>query len=165
MPVTIEGKKLSVLGQFPQVGQQAPEFTLCGADLSDLTLSSFKGKKVVLNIFPSVDTPVCAMSVRAFNQMAADIDNTVVLCISADLPFAASRFCAAEGIENVKTASFFREPQFTQAYGVNINEGPLKGLAARAVIILNEDGQVTYSERVAEIKHEPNYEAAMMALR
>ncbi|MEC6814509.1 thiol peroxidase [Photobacterium toruni] len=165
MSVTVEGEKLSVVGQFPQAGQLAPEFTLCGADLSDLTLSSLRGKKVVLNIFPSIDTPVCAMSVRAFNQMAAGIDNTVVVCISADLPFAANRFCTTEGLDNVKTASFFREPQFTQTYGVNINEGLLKGLAARAVIIVNEDGQVTYSELVAEIKHEPNYEAAMKALR
>lgn len=165
MSVTAEGKKLSVSGSFPLPGQQAPEFTLCAADLSDLTLSSLKGKKVVLNIFPSVDTPTCAMSVRTFNKMAADIDNTVVVCISADLPFAASRFCAAEGLENVITASFFRAPEFTQDYGVNINIGPLKGLAARAVIILNEDSQVTYSELVAEIKDEPNYEAAMTALR
>ena len=165
MSVTAEGKKVSISGVFPQSGQQAPEFTLCGADLSDLTLSSLKGKKVVLNIFPSVDTPTCAMSVRKFNQTAADVDNTIVVCISADLPFAASRFCAAEGLANVKTASFFRAPEFTQDYGVNINAGPLKGLAARAVVVLNEDGQVTYSELVAEIKDEPNYDAAMAALR
>ncbi|CEO41599.1 thiol peroxidase [Photobacterium kishitanii] len=165
MSVTAEGKKVSISGSFPQSGQQAPEFTLCAADLSDLTLSSLKGKKVVLNIFPSVDTPTCAMSVRAFNKAAADVTNTVVVCISADLPFATSRFCAAEGIENVKTASFFRAPEFTQDYGVNINAGPLKGLAARAVIVINEDGQVIYSELVAEIKDEPNYEAAITALR
>ncbi len=165
MSVTAEGKKVSISGVFPQAGQPAPAFTLCGADLSDLTLSSLKGKKVVLNIFPSVDTPTCAMSVRKFNQTAADVDNTIVVCISADLPFAASRFCAAEGLANVKTASFFRAPEFTQDYGVNINAGPLKGLAARAVVVLNEDGQVTYSELVAEIKDEPNYDAAMAALR
>ncbi len=129
MSVTAEGKKVSISGSFPQSGQQAPEFTLCAADLSDLTLSSLKGKKVVLNIFPSVDTPTCAMSVRAFNKAAADVTNTVVVCISADLPFATSRFCAAEGIENVKTASFFRAPEFTQDYGVNINARSFKRLS------------------------------------
>lgn len=162
--VTFQGSAIKLSGSFPQVGTQAPEFTLCGSDLGDISLSSLKGKNVVLNIFPSIDTPVCALGVKAFNQKAASIDNTVVLCISADLPFATGRFCAAEGIENVQMASFFRSPEFTQAYGVKLAEGALRDLATRAVIVLNEEGTVIHAELVAEITDEPNYDAAIAVL-
>ncbi|EAS42666.1 thiol peroxidase [Photobacterium profundum] len=162
--VTFQGNPVSVSGTFAQKGTTAPAFTLCGADLSDVQLKDFAGKNVVLNIFPSIDTPVCATSVRAFNEKAASTENTVVLCISADLPFATGRFCEVEGIEGVKTASFFRSPEFTEAYGVNLNEGALRGLATRAVVCVNEEGLVTYSELVSEITEEPNYDAALAAL-
>ncbi|MGF1703028.1 thiol peroxidase [Photobacterium makurazakiensis] len=162
--VTFQGNAVNVAGTFAAVGSQAPAFTLCGADLSDVQLTDFAGKKVVLNIFPSIDTPVCATSVRAFNEKAASQENTVVLCISADLPFATGRFCETEGLKNVQTASFFRAPTFTQDYGVNLDEGALRGLAARAVICLNEEGLIVHSELVSEITEEPNYEAALAAL-
>lgn len=162
--VTFQGNAINLAGTFPQPGIQAPEFTLCGADLSAVTLGSLKGKKVVLNIFPSIETPVCALSVKAFNEKAANLKNTVVICISADLPFATTRFCAADGIKNVTTASFFRAPEFTEAYGVKLAEGALEGLATRAVIILNEEGLITYSELVSEITEEPNYDAAIAAI-
>ncbi|CAH8189253.1 thiol peroxidase [Vibrio aestuarianus] len=164
MSVTFQGNPVSISGLFPNSNQVAANFTLCAEDLSDLTLNDLKGKNVVLNIFPSIDTPVCAASVRAFNEKAASLDNTVVLCVSADLPFATSRFCGAEGIDNVQMASFFREPFFTESYGVNLNEGALKGLSARAVIVINQDGIIKHSELVSEITDEPNYEAAIMAL-
>ncbi|PKF50943.1 thiol peroxidase [Enterovibrio nigricans] len=162
--VIFQGNAITLAGSFPQVGTQAPEFTLCGADLSDVVLTSLRGKRVVLNIFPSIDTPVCALGVKAFNERAANSQNTVVLCISADLPFATARFCAAEGIENVATASFFRAPEFAELYGVKLAEGPLTGLAARAVIVINEEGLVTHAELVSEITNEPNYDAAMTTL-
>ncbi|MCX4025786.1 thiol peroxidase [Endozoicomonas sp. SM1973] len=162
--VTFQGNPVSVSGKFPATGEKVPAFVLCGADLSNIKLNDFAGKKVVLNIFPSIDTPVCATSVRTFNQKAAAKENTVVVCISADLPFAAGRFCEVEGIEGVTSASFFRAPEFTESYGVNINEGPLRGLAARAVICLNEEGLVVHSELVKEITEEPNYQAALDSL-
>lgn len=164
MSITFQGTAVSVSGTFPEVGQAAPNFTLCAADLSELRLDNLKGQQVVLNIFPSIDTPVCATSVRAFNDKAAGINNVTVLCISADLPFATSRFCGSEGIEGVQTASFFRSPTFTEDYGVNLNEGALAGLAARAVIVLNEDGKVVHCELVSEITDEANYEAAIAVL-
>ncbi|EAS63537.1 thiol peroxidase [Photobacterium angustum] len=163
--VTFQGSPVQLAGTFPVVGTQAPAFTLCGADLSDITLDSVKGKKVVLNIFPSIDTPVCALGVKAFNQKAANTENTVVLCISADLPFATGRFCEAEGIENVQTASLFRSPEFAEAYGVKLAEGALRDLATRAVVVLNEEGLVIHAELVAEITDEPNYDAAIAALQ
>lgn len=162
--VTFQGNPVNVSGTFPGSGEKVASFTLCGADLSDINLSDFAGKKVVLNIFPSIDTPVCATSVRVFNEKAASKENTVVLCISADLPFATGRFCEVEGIEGVVTASFFRAPSFTDSYGVNINAGPLAGLAARAVICLNEESTVVHSELVKEITEEPNYQAALDSL-
>ncbi|MDC0610597.1 thiol peroxidase [Vibrio sp.] len=162
--VTFKGNPVSLNGSFPATGTKAPEFTLCGADLSDIKLSELAGKNVVLNIFPSIDTSVCAASVRAFNEKAASLENTVVLCISADLPFAAGRFCEAEGIEGVKTASFFRAPEFVKDYGVELAEGPLRALSARAVVIVNPQGEVSYTELVPEIAQEPNYEAALAAL-
>ncbi len=162
--VTFQGDEVSISGSFPTAGTQAPNFALCGGDLSDVTLADLKGKKVVLNIFPSIDTPVCAASVRRFNESAAAMSNTAVLCVSADLPFAFGRFCEVEGLKNVQAASFFRSPSFTEDYGVNLNAGPLKGLAARAVVILNEEGKVVYSQLVSEITEEPNYDAALAAL-
>ncbi|WP_305815473.1 thiol peroxidase [Photobacterium leiognathi] len=162
--VTFQGDNIQLSGTFPKTGTQAPDFTLCGSDLSDVNLSSLKGKKVVLNIFPSIDTPVCALGVKAFNEKAAGVNNTVVLCISADLPFATGRFCAAEGIENVQTASFFRNAEFTNAYGVKLAEGALRELATRDVVVINEEGTVIYLELVAEITEEPNYDAAISVL-
>lgn len=163
--VTFKGESVNVSGNFVQAGSQAPEFTLTSSTLADIKSSELRGKKVVLNIFPSIDTPVCAASVRKFNQEASNLDNTTVLCISADLPFAAGRFCEAEGLENVQTASFFRAPSFTEDYGVNLNQGALQGLAARAVVVVNEEGLVTYGELVGEITSEPNYEAALEAVK
>ncbi|MGY3571068.1 thiol peroxidase [Vibrio sp. SCSIO 43135] len=162
--VTFQGAAVPLSGSFPAKGTQATSFSLTAGDLSELTLEALKGKKVILNIFPSIDTPVCAQSVRAFNEKAANQDNTVVLCISADLPFAAGRFCEVEGIEGVQHASTFRSPDFAQAYGVAIAEGALAGLTARAVVCINEEGLITHSELVAEITEEPNYDAALAAL-
>lgn len=156
---------VNVKGELPSIGTNAPSFTLVKGDLSELSLSELKGKKVLLNIFPSVDTGVCAASVRKFNKEAASLPNTVVLAISADLPFAAGRFCAAEGIENVITASTFRNPEFAANYGVLMVDGPLKGLLARSVVVLNEEGKVVYTELVPEVTNEPNYEKALEVLK
>jgi thiol peroxidase len=151
-------------GALPAVGTPAPAFALTGKDLSDIRLADFAGKKVVLNIFPSIDTPVCAASVRRFNAEAAALGDTVVLCVSADLPFAAGRFCTVEGLERVHTASVFRSPEFGAQYGVVVTEGPLRGLLSRAVVLIGADGKVLYTEHVAEITQEPDYEAALRAL-
>lgn len=163
--VTLGGNKVNVKGNFPKVGEQAKEFTLVKSDLSELSLSSLKGKKVVLNIFPSLDTKVCAMSVRKFNDMASKMNNTVVLAISKDLPFAHARFCSTEGIENVVGLSAFRNATFGEDYGVALVDGPLAGLLARAVVILDEHGKVIYTELVPEITHEPNYEEALKNIK
>ena len=162
--VTFQGNSVAVSGQFPQAGQAAPDFTLTGADLNDIRLADFKGQKLLLNIFPSVDTGVCATSVRTFNEKAAALSNTKVLCVSMDLPFAFGRFCAAEGIENVEVASAFRHTEFLNAYGVALSDGALRGLSARAVVCIDEQGNVVYSERVAELTEEPAYDAAIAAL-
>lgn len=162
--VTFQGDAVNILGSIPAVGSKAPAFSLTAGDLSDVTLASLQGKNVVLNIFPSIDTAVCAASVRAFNEAAAKLNNTVVLCISADLPFAAGRFCEVEGIENVQHASTFRSPEFAQAYGVAIPDGPLRGLTTRAVVCVNAQGIVTHSELVNEITEEPNYDLALKAV-
>ncbi len=162
--VTFEGNKFETAGTLPAVGSLAPAFTLAKGDLNDTTLADYKGKKVVLNIFPSVDTPVCATSVRKFNEQAASLDNTVVLCVSADLPFAAGRFCGAEGIENVVTASTFRNPEFGNEYGVVFAADVLKGLLSRSVVVIDEEGKVIYTEQVSETVDEPNYEAALAVL-
>ncbi|MEZ8316724.1 thiol peroxidase [Vibrio splendidus] len=164
MSVTFQGVPVSISGKLPNLNQLAPNFTLCDKELNNLTLDSLKGKNVLLNIFPSIDTPICAASVRTFNKNAADLNNTVVICISADLPFAMNRFCGAEGIDNVITASFFRESSFTENYGVNLNEGALKGLSARAVVVIDQEGVVKYCELVSEITTEPNYKSALTAL-
>jgi thiol peroxidase len=163
--ITLGGNPIQTSGELPAVQSQAPEFQLTNTDLEDFQLGTYKGKKILLNIFPSVDTGVCAASIRSFNQRAADLDNTVVLCISMDLPFAQQRFCGAEGIENVVMASGFRnEGKFAQDYGVNINDGGFAGLYARAVVVIDESGKVVYTELVPEIGQEPNYEQALAAL-
>lgn len=162
--VNLAGNPIEVAGNFPVKGTAAPAFSLVGKDLADVTLASLAGKRKVLNIFPSIDTPTCAMSVRKFNQSANDLKNTVVLCISADLPFAQSRFCGAEGLANVQTLSTMRGREFLEAYGVAIKTGPLAGLAARAVIVLDENDRVLHSELVGEIKNEPDYAPALAAL-
>ena len=162
--VTLGGNPFQVAGNFRQKGQKAPAFSLVGKDLADVTLESFSGKRKILNIFPSIDTPTCATSVRTFNKKASELSNTVVLCISADLPFAQSRFCGAEGLNNVSTLSTMRGADFLQNYGVALSNGPLAGVAARAVVVLDENNTVLHSELVAEIKDEPNYDAALKAL-
>jgi thiol peroxidase len=163
--VTLKGNPVNVDGAFPTVGNKAPDFKLVGNDLADVSLSKFAGKRKVLNVFPSVDTPTCAMSVRHFNESASKLDNTVVLCISADLPFAQARFCGAEGLSNVVNLSTLRGHDFLQNYGVALSSGPLAGLAARAVVVLDEHDKVLYTELVGEIAHEPNYDAALAALK
>ncbi|MFZ2852722.1 MAG: thiol peroxidase [Rhodocyclaceae bacterium] len=162
--VTLGGNALQVDGNFPQKGQTAPDFSLVGKNLADETLASFAGKRKILNIFPSIDTPTCATSVRKFNQTANDLDNTVVLCISADLPFAQARFCGAENLANVVTLSTMRGADFLKNYGVALSSGPLCGVAARAVVVLDENNKVLHSELVGEIKDEPDYDAALKAL-
>ncbi|WP_034272167.1 thiol peroxidase [Actinospica robiniae] len=162
--VTLRGNEIEVGGSFPQPGAEAPGFSLVGKDLADVTLESFGGKRKVLNIFPSVDTGTCAASVRRFNELASKLENTVVLCISADLPFAQARFCGAEGLENVVTLSTLRHSDFLAAYGVAIASGPMTGLASRAVVVLDADNVVTHAQLVAEIADEPDYDAAVSAL-
>ncbi|MGL4602781.1 MAG: thiol peroxidase [Iodobacter sp.] len=162
--VTLGGNAIEIKGSFPAVGAKAADFSLVAKDLSDATLATFAGKRKILNIFPSVDTGVCATSVRHFNQTAAGLENTVVLCISADLPFAQSRFCGAEGLDNVVTLSTMRGRDFLSNYGVEIVSGPLAGVSARAVVVLDENDQVLHAELVSEIKDEPNYSAALAVL-
>jgi len=162
--VAFKGNPVKTAGNLPVVGTQAPAFSLTGKDLSDVTLASYAGKTVVLNIFPSIDTPVCSASVRRFNAEAGALGNTVVLCISADLPFAHGRFCTVEGLDKVVPLSVFRSPAFGTDYGVVITEGPLRGLLSRAVVIIDKAGKVIYTEHVAEITKEPDYEAALRAL-
>ncbi len=162
--VTLGGKPFQLSGSFPQPGQVAPAFSLVGKNLADVTLSSFAGQRKILNIFPSIDTPTCATSVRKFNEQASALPGVVVLCISADLPFAQSRFCGAEGLDRVVTLSTMRGREFLTDYGVALSEGPLAGLAARAVLVLDADDRVLHSQLVAEIKDEPDYPAALQAL-
>jgi thioredoxin-dependent peroxiredoxin len=162
--VNFKGNPNHTIGELPLVGSQAPDFTLVKNDLSDISLANFKGKKVVLNIFPSLDTAICAASVRRFNVEAAKLPNTTVICISKDLPFAHTRFCTTEGITNVVSASEFRSNNFGKAYGIMLTDGPLQGLMARAVVILDESGKVIYNELVPEITQEPDYEAAIKSI-
>ncbi|WHP47724.1 thiol peroxidase [Mannheimia bovis] len=162
--VTLAGNPIEVAGTFPQQGDVVADFTLVNSELEDVSLSDFDGKRKVLNIFPSIDTGVCAKSVRVFNEKATSLDNTVVLCISADLPFAQARFCGAEGIENAKVLSTFRNRELHNKLGVDISSGPLAGLASRSVIILDESNKVLHSELVPEIKQEPDYDAALAVL-
>lgn len=151
-----KGTPVNTNGELPKVGEKAPDFKLVKGDLSEITLADFKGKKFIINIFPSIDTGVCAASVRNFNKIASE-KGIPVLCVSKDLPFAASRFCGAEGLNDVITASDFRYNNFTTDYGVHLVDGPLKGLAARAVVVVDENGVVTYTELVPEITEEPQY--------
>lgn len=162
--VTFKGTPVEVAGQLPSKGETAPDFTLTTTDLSDKGLDAFAGKKKVLNIFPSLDTGTCAKSVREFNRRATDLTDAVVLCISMDLPFAQARFCGAEGLDQVVTLSAFRHPEFLDDYGVRMADGPLAGLAARTVVVLDADNTVQYVEQVDEIADEPDYEAALKAL-
>lgn len=161
----LAGNNVTLAGDFPGKGLSAKNFTAVLQDLSETTLNAFKGKKVVLNVFPSIDTDVCATSVRTFNQKASAIGDTKVVCLSFDLPFALKRFCGAEGIENVLTASLFRNPEFATDYGVRIADGPLKGLAARAVFVVDEAGKIIHAQLVDDITHEPDYDAALAALK
>lgn len=160
----LRGNPVNTSGELPSVGSSAPAFSLVKGDLSPISSADLSGQRVVLNIFPSLDTATCAQSVRTFNERAGEVENTVVLCVSADLPFAASRFCGAEGIENVVTASTFRNPEFLDDYGVGMTDGPLAGLAARSVVVFDESGTVVHSQLVAEISTEPDYDAALGSL-
>jgi thiol peroxidase len=162
--VTLGGNPINVTGAFPAPGTTAPAFTLVGKDLADVSLASFAGKRKVLNIVPSLDTPTCATSTRKFNEAASKLENTVVLVISADLPFAMGRFCTTEGLNNVVTLSTMRGREFLENYGVNIASGPLAGVSARAVVVLDGNNRVLHAELVPEIKNEPNYDAALKAL-
>lgn len=163
--VYFQGNPVEVYGEMPAVGSQAPDFELTAATLTEVKLADYKGKRLVLNIFPSLDTEVCAMSVRRFNKDVASYKNTEVLCVSMDLPFAMGRFCSANGIEGVSVASAFRHPEFGQKYGVTIVDGPLKNLLARAVVVIDENGKVIYRQLVDEITHEPDYEAVHTVLK
>ena len=162
--ITLKGNEIDTVGDLPAVGMQAPPFQLTKTDLAEVGLDGFAGKKVVLNIFPSLDTAVCAASVRRFNAEASELADTVVLCISADLPFAHGRFCETEGLSDVISLSVFRAPEFGLDYGATMDTGPLRGLLSRAVVIVDQDGKVMYSEQVPEITQEPDYEAALAAL-
>lgn len=162
--ITLHGNAVNTIGNLPEINSVAPDFSLVNTDLATKSLKDFAGKNLILNIFPSIDTGTCATSVRTFNQKAASLENTVVLCISKDLPFAQKRFCGAEGIENVTNLSDFREGQFGKDYHLTIIDGPLQGLLSRAIVIINPAGKVIYTEQVSEIGDEPDYDAAIAAL-
>ena len=162
--ITLRGNPINTSGDLPSLGEDAPDFVLTKTDLSDVSKKDFTGKKVVLNIFPSIDTPVCATSVRRFNEEATKLENTEVLCVSLDLPFAHNRFCGAEGLENVTAVSELRNRSFGDSYGVGVIDGPMAGLFGRAVVVLDEKGKVVYTELVPEIAQEPDYEKALAAL-
>lgn len=162
--ITLKGNTINTVGSLPETGLKAPDFKLTTVDLSQKSLSDFKGKKIILNIFPSVDTGTCATSVREFNKKASDLENSVVLCISKDLPFAQARFCGAEGLDNVVMLSDFATGAFGKDYQLEIVDGPLAHLHSRAIVIIDENGNVKYSEQVPEIVNEPNYDAALNAL-
>jgi thiol peroxidase len=162
--ITLKGNPVTTSGEMPAIGAKAPDFRLTRTDLADIGLADFAGKNVVVSVFPSVDTPTCATSVRTFNAEAAKLANTVIICASADLPFAHKRFCGAEGLDNVVSASDFRHKDFGGSYGLTITSGPLAGLLARAVIVIGADGTVRYTQLVAEIADEPDYAAALAAI-
>ena len=162
--VTLKGNPINTLGDMPAVGSQAPDFELAAANLSNKTLSDYKGSRVIMNIFHSIDTGVCAASVRQFNQEVNELENTKVLCISMDLPFAMARFCGAEGLDNVETLSDFRDGNFGKNYNLTYVDGPIRGLLARSIIVLDENGKVLHTEQVQEVVEEPNYKAALEAL-
>lgn len=162
--VTLNGNPINTISTLPAVGSKAPNFKLAKTDLSDATLDDYVGSKLILNIFHSIDTGVCAQSVRQFNIEASELENTKVLCISKDLPFAQNRFCGAEGIDNVEMLSDFRDGQFGKDYGVEFVDGPVKGLLARSIVVLDENGIVLHTEQVQEVVDEPNYKASLYAL-
>lgn len=163
--ITLKGNPIKTIGKLPKVGKKAPKFKLVKTDLSTGRSKDYRGKKVILNITPSIDTGICAASMRKFNESAASLDNTVIIHVSKDLPFAHSRFCAAEGIENVIPMSDFIKGKFGRKYKVTIKNGPMKGLLSRAVVVIDEDGRVIYTEQVPEIAQEPDYEAALAAIK
>ena len=162
--ITLQGNEINTSGSLPEIGSSAPDFVLVNKDLEDVSLSSFPGKKKILSIVPSLDTPVCATSTNKFDNYAKDHEDTVILVIAADLPFAMSRYCGAEKLENVVPLSIMRSKDFASDYGVLIEDGPLEGITARAVVVLDQDNSVVYTELVDEIAHEPDYEAAIQAL-
>ena len=162
--ITLKGNPINTIGELPAIGSQAPNFTLIKRDLSPVSLEDLKGKKVVLNIFPSVDTGTCATSVRQFNQVAGELDNTIVVCVSKDLPFAFKRFCGAEGIENVITGSDFREGSFGESYQLTFKDGPLTGLLSRSIVVINEEGKIVHTQQVSETVDEPDYESALKSI-
>ena len=162
--VTLKGTALRTVGEPPKTGTRAPDFRLVRTDLSETTLADYAGKPLILNIFPSVDTPTCATSVRQFNARAAKKPEAVVLCVSKDLPFALKRFCGAEGIDRVVAASDFRDPEFGRRYGLTLLDGPIAGLLARSVVVIGRDGQVRHVQVVSEIANEPDYETALAAI-
>jgi len=163
--VTLQGNSVDIIGDLPAVGSAAPDFKLTAADLADKTLADYAGRKILMNIVPSLDTPTCAVSTRKFNESAAAMDNVSCLVISADLPFASSRFCSTEGLENVETLSLMRDKFFAKDYGVLITTGVLQGLTTRAVVVIDENGKVSYTQLVPEIADEPDYDAALAALK
>lgn len=162
--VTLKGNPVTTSGELPKIGADAPNFKLVATDLSSKSLNDYLGHQVILNIFPSIDTGTCAQSVRTFNEKASQLNNTKVLCISKDLPFAMSRFCGAEGLENVESLSDFRDGNFGKSFGLTFVDGPLEGLHSRCVVVLNDNAEVIYAQQVSEITEEPNYEAALKAL-
>jgi|TARA_B110000967_G_C18899131_1_gene573229 thiol peroxidase len=163
--ITLKGSEFHTNGNLPKVGTKANDFTLVANDLSKKTLADFKGSRIILNIFPSVDTGTCATSVRTFNKTASDLDNTKVVCVSRDLPFAQARFCGLEGIKNVSMLSDYISGEFGNDYGLNIIDGPLEGLNSRCIVIIDENGTITHTEQVSEIVDEPNYDSALNALK
>ena len=163
--ISLNGNPVKTAGDLPAKGSKAPDFRLVKQDLSETSLSDYRGKKVLMNIYPSIDTGICAMSVRKFNEQAAALDNAEVLCISRDLPFAQKRFCGAEGIDSVTTLSDFASGEFGQKYGLEMVDGPMKNLHSRAIVVIDENGDVAYTEQIPDIVQEPNYEAALNALR
>ena len=162
--ITFKGNQVTTFGELPKIGDDAPNFRLTGTDLSSRSLNDYLGHNLILNIFPSVDTGVCAQSVRTFNERASQLENTKVLCISKDLPFAFSRFCAAEGIDNVESLSDFKDGNFGKNYGLTFVDGPLEGLHSRCVVVLNDKAEVVYTEQVPEISEEQNYDAALQSI-
>lgn len=163
--ITLGGNPIETTGNLPSTGNNAPDFTLTATDLSSKSMTDYKGSRLILNIFPSIDTGTCAQSVRTFNEKASQLDNTKVLCISKDLPFALNRFCGAEGLDNVESLSDFKTGKFGEDYGITFKTGPLETLLSRCIVVLDKDGKILHTEQVSEIKDEPNYEAALEALK
>lgn len=163
--ITLQGSPIQTIGILPAVGSQAPDFTVTKTDLSEIRLKNYLGKKIILNIFPSLDTPTCATAMLKFNEIASKNNNVLILCISVDLPFAQKRFCSAEHLENVQPVSVFRHPTFGKDYGVTITSGPLAGLLSRAVVVMDENGKIIYTQQVSELTNEPDYSAITTSLQ